>query len=68
MLKRMYRQQIDINKMHKPEFYPSSVRVGFVVDRSGTGTGFSPITSVFPLSVSRHVWSIHINSSSMNTE
>ena len=29
-------------------FDPGSVHVGFVVD-SGTGTGFSPSTSVFPI-------------------
>jgi hypothetical protein len=32
----------------RPAFDPGSVHVGFVVDKCGTGTGFSPSTSVFP--------------------
>jgi hypothetical protein len=32
----------------RPGFAPGSVHAGFVVDESGTGTGFSPSSSVFP--------------------
>jgi hypothetical protein len=67
MLKRIYRQQTNISKRYRHKFDPISFRVVFVVDRRGTGACFSAITSVFPMSLSRHIWSVPINSSSKNT-
>jgi hypothetical protein len=37
----------------RPRFIPSSGYVGFVVEKSGTGTGFS-LSPFFPLSISSH--------------